>query len=225
MIRERLSVDYEAIENYGALFALRPDRMTRGDHVESAMDARVFAHDLVEHVNGVCEIGSIDDELEALGALWLIRGGSGANEVTDEGLRHDVEHLWSFFKEGVDFRTPIPQVVMTEDVDEILIEEMVLYLESEWDDSEDGYERERLKEYIEGVRAFMAEGMQKTRMRYSSPRAAELCFQNTYAAFEKMRNYFDHYQNFEFVIEIDPETGSVNWEDPHKDEYEENLDD
>lgn len=42
--------------------------------VNPAQDGLTLAHDLVEHVNGVWEIGTIDDELEALGAIWFVRG-------------------------------------------------------------------------------------------------------------------------------------------------------
>lgn len=37
----------------------------------------LIAHDLVEHVNGVKNIGSIKDELQALGAVWFTRGQWG----------------------------------------------------------------------------------------------------------------------------------------------------
>jgi hypothetical protein len=42
--------------------------------VNSATEGLLIAHDLIEHVNGAEEIGSIDDELEALGAIWFVRG-------------------------------------------------------------------------------------------------------------------------------------------------------
>lgn len=37
----------------------------------------LIAHDLLEHVNGVENIGQIDDELQALGAIWYVRGRHG----------------------------------------------------------------------------------------------------------------------------------------------------
>lgn len=42
-----------------------------------APSARLVAHDILEHQNGVANIGSIHDELEALGATWYIRGQTG----------------------------------------------------------------------------------------------------------------------------------------------------
>jgi hypothetical protein len=42
--------------------------------VNSATEGLLIAHDIIEHVNGAEQIGSIDDELEALGAIWFVRG-------------------------------------------------------------------------------------------------------------------------------------------------------
>lgn len=48
----------------------------------------LIAHDLLEHVNGVREIGSVWDELEALGAIWQVRGRHG--DLTNTSY-HSVE--------------------------------------------------------------------------------------------------------------------------------------
>lgn len=40
-------------------------------------DGILIAHDLLEHVNGPGEIGSVWDELEALGAIWQVRARHG----------------------------------------------------------------------------------------------------------------------------------------------------
>jgi hypothetical protein len=43
----------------------------------TATEGLLIAHDLIEHVNGVQHIGTINDELEALGAMWYVRGQHG----------------------------------------------------------------------------------------------------------------------------------------------------
>lgn len=48
--------------------------MPRDWNTNAAYDGLLIAHDLIEHVNGPERIGSIDDELEALGAIWYVRG-------------------------------------------------------------------------------------------------------------------------------------------------------
>ena len=48
-----------------------------GVNVDDPMgDAYLVAHDIVEHVNGFDKIGGLEDEIEALGALWVVRGHS-----------------------------------------------------------------------------------------------------------------------------------------------------
>jgi len=37
----------------------------------------MLAHDLFEHVNGIDRIGSVGDEIEALGAMYFVRGWNG----------------------------------------------------------------------------------------------------------------------------------------------------
>lgn len=47
------------------------------DIVNASSEGIGIAHDLLEHMNGASEIGGIDDELEALGAIWFVRGQTG----------------------------------------------------------------------------------------------------------------------------------------------------
>lgn len=51
--------------------------MSRNDDTNAATEGLLIAHDLIEHVNGPSKIGTIDDELEALGAIWYVRGQHG----------------------------------------------------------------------------------------------------------------------------------------------------
>lgn len=49
----------------------------RHPEMNAATEGLLIAHDLIEHVNGPEAIGTIDDELEALGAIWYVRGQHG----------------------------------------------------------------------------------------------------------------------------------------------------
>ncbi len=40
-------------------------------------DGFMVAHDILEHQNGIKAIGPIDDELEAIGGIWQVRGRGG----------------------------------------------------------------------------------------------------------------------------------------------------
>lgn len=45
--------------------------------LDPATDGGILAHDLLEHQNGVEAIGTVHDELMALGAYWYVRGQHG----------------------------------------------------------------------------------------------------------------------------------------------------
>lgn len=63
----------------------------RHEQLNAAMDGLTIAHDLIEHVNGPEQIGTIDDELEALGAIWYVRGQWGELRRDGLGWRYSVE--------------------------------------------------------------------------------------------------------------------------------------
>jgi len=60
-------------------------------------DGRLMAHDLLEHLDGVAAVGSVADEILALGALWHVRGD---REVTPQGLASDLAVMASKWIEG-----------------------------------------------------------------------------------------------------------------------------
>lgn len=65
--------------------------MPRDQNTNAANDGVLIAHDIIEHVNGPERIGSIDDELEALGAVWYVRGQYGELRRDGIGSRYSVE--------------------------------------------------------------------------------------------------------------------------------------
>jgi hypothetical protein len=59
------------------------------------------AHDVLEHINGPDKIGSVEDELEAIGAKWFTRGYPGAFYGVSFGLLvHDIGKGALQFKRG-----------------------------------------------------------------------------------------------------------------------------
>ena len=79
----------------------------RNGYTNAASEGALIAHDLIEHVNGLSHIGSIDDELEALGAIWYTRGqwgdlnrdGRGSMYSPEENIASDVVRM---FRDHVD---------------------------------------------------------------------------------------------------------------------------
>lgn len=74
MLLKSYSLDYDRDPNtgeYGFTFGLQLDYPT------VATDGILVAHDIVEHVNGLDNIGTIADELQALSGVWLTRASNG----------------------------------------------------------------------------------------------------------------------------------------------------
>lgn len=61
------------------------------ENTNSANEGELIAHDLIEHVNGIKNIGGIDDELEALGAIWYVRGQHGQLRRDNRGSFYTIE--------------------------------------------------------------------------------------------------------------------------------------
>lgn len=84
--------------------------------VNTATSGELIAHDILEHQNGVEAIGSLDDELEAFGALWFNRGSTGQLRENmsfipcDEALAIEVSEMgMKYLYRG--FETPIPKTL------------------------------------------------------------------------------------------------------------------
>ncbi len=69
----RLYADRCDLSGELGLYVRKLDRSGRDD-MSAATDGLMIAHDLIEHQNGIAAIGTIPDELEALGAIWQTRG-------------------------------------------------------------------------------------------------------------------------------------------------------
>lgn len=91
--------------------------MPRDETTNAAADGLTIAHDLIEHVNGPQAIGTIDDELEALGAIWYVRGQHGELRrdrvgsvyTIEQNLANDVTRMFRDHVAGdqyVSYRVP-----------------------------------------------------------------------------------------------------------------------
>lgn len=69
-------------------FAIRG--VPRGDGFMADRGGVLLAHDLLEHVNRPEDIGQVWDELEALGAIWQVRGRHG-DLFADRPSYHSIE--------------------------------------------------------------------------------------------------------------------------------------
>lgn len=97
-------------EQTGELGYGLPD-MPHDDTTNAANDGLLIAHDLIEHVNGPKDIGTIVDELEALGAMWYVRGQHGelrrdrigSAYTVEQNMAADIVRMYRDYINGVEF--------------------------------------------------------------------------------------------------------------------------
>jgi hypothetical protein len=70
--------------------------MPQNDDTNAANEGLLIAHDILEHQNGAKRIGTIDDELEALGGLWYVRGQHGELSRDGRGSMYSVHESVAF---------------------------------------------------------------------------------------------------------------------------------
>lgn len=140
----------------------------------SSVQGDLIAHDLLEHQNGISRIGSIDDELEALGGLWYVRGQFG---VIRPGSYHSAEHnisadlinLGQYYCGGVEMRTPVPVTRRTDETDvfEYISDEGARMLRDEMECTEEEYPQHgKQAEFMSQVIPYMRRGYSKAKRRF-----------------------------------------------------------
>lgn len=100
-------------KDYGGIEGLMLEDVTLINTPMATLSGDLIAHDIMEHQNGLGSIGSVDDELEALGGLWYVRGRNGpirpeAMHSPEEALTYEVANLFQYYTGGAKFRTPVP---------------------------------------------------------------------------------------------------------------------
>ncbi len=76
----------------------------------AATEGLLLAHDIIEHQNGIAAIGTIADELEALGGIWQVRGQWGdmqrgrrlSRYSPEESIASDVSRMFVDYCNGAD---------------------------------------------------------------------------------------------------------------------------
>jgi hypothetical protein len=139
-------------------------------------DGTLTAHDVLEHVNGPRAIGTIDDELEAMGAAWYVRGQHGRIRRDYGGfngphadIAADVSRMAVEFLNGAHVAVAaIPRTRACDadaDIDDILTRaEESARAECRHDAAP--YDGERLALYFKAARARMRLGYRKAARKY-----------------------------------------------------------
>lgn len=206
------------------------------DHPMVALEGHLIAHDLLEHVNGVDAIGSVDDELEALGGVWYCRGqfgilrrdNVGSAHAPETHLAYDIANLAEIYNRGVNFRTPIPDSApcIFDDTFNFAIDEAKELVKGEID--EDEVDEERLDEYFDACIHYLRAGYWKIVNQWPDASLLNTLFWNVVDA---CRNYvrYPEYEGQQLILRYYPDTGRAVceevWEDEDEDYWDEDEDD
>ena len=172
----------------------------------ASTDGALIAHDILEHQNGIASIGSIDDELEALGGVWYVRGQHGtlrpnSYHSPEVSLGGDVMNLGMYFVEReIEFRKPVPNTrphLHDESFKEIIkggIRSLKCELEvdSEW-------QEQRIKQYKKACLHYMRAGYNKAHRRYRNENKANSMFWHIAAAVDTISAHLE-YPGQEFLL-------------------------
>lgn len=133
-------------------------------------DGILLAHDLLEHVNGVKNIGQVWDELEALGALWFVRGRhgdlmtrSGSMYSPAQNVASDVTRMFLDDPECGYMRTPR---TYRHDYDEDFREIIAHARHGIRQESDGPVNAQEVSRYLQAALAHMRIGFRKATKRY-----------------------------------------------------------
>lgn len=137
-----------------------------------ASEGLLIAHDLLEHVQGVESIGSIGDELLAMGAIWFIRGQHcdirrGSLATPHEHIAADLVNMGRIVIEGgVPYRVKVPRTKAHDcDVD---FQDILNIAKKDLKGELETYNSERVHEYLEDCLHFMRRGYNMAKARYKN---------------------------------------------------------
>jgi hypothetical protein len=145
------------------------ERAQWADGQEHRLTSDAAAHDIIEHINGWWNIGTVEDELEALGAAWYCRGQWQDGWVA--GLRRDIAGNLRYIPHRILDDCPI-KVTSIEDLEDLT--KIKKLWEACMDDSIDhfgftGFKNTRKS--LDKVQDWMTLGYRKAEKRYGKRQA------------------------------------------------------
>lgn len=154
--------------------------LKRNGNNNSASEGLLIAHDLIEHVNGIEQIGGIDDELEALGGIWWVRGqwgdlrrdGRGSMHSVHENIAADITRMFRDFFYGEHVDTTPPRTIACEADDDfkLIVEAAVREMYDEINDEDEAEVVRKAAEYTRVCLPRMRIGYRKARARFKGHR-------------------------------------------------------
>lgn len=160
-------------------------------------DTRLLAHDIVEHVNGVHNIGSIEDELQALGGVWFTRGHWGdfgrSIHTPYDNLANDFCEMFrlSLYQGKIKAIEKQKPTDYDCDLKEILkLTKVLIKSECEHDD----YSKQDWKHFKKFAKRWSQNGIHKAQKKYGDINTANRLFNDIKRELDRETKYADSYQ-------------------------------
>jgi hypothetical protein len=193
-----------------------------------AYDSYLIAHDIVEHVNGIEEIGGIGEELQAMGGIWNTRG-----KLSDirrphpivsahESLAHDFCELarrWFYGEETLGNPPELVETGYEEDFEWIWNHTMEMLPE----EADEYYSEEKAEEFRKAAEAYFHYGIQKHEEMYGDGCKANVIFYEIVYTLETlMKRTAEEWECIKLTIDFDNREASAYMDDIYDyDEYDE----
>lgn len=155
------------------------------EHYTPFSSGSMIAHDLIEHGYGIDSIGTIEDELMAVGAAVGVRMQFGV--ITDSGVAGDLITVYDYWK-GRKLKVPkTHQHDLDEDFDHIInefVKRIAEYIEP----------NKPVDMFVKACKHLMRKGARRCVQRFGSFEAANKAFYNLEQEFSEKTKYIDDFQ-------------------------------
>lgn len=189
-------------------------------------DGRGAAHDVMEHLLIGLPIGGLEAELQALGAMWYLRGqhddlnrysrfgyqspyGSLSNDLNSFWERFDCTLYWTPKTRAGDFEDDIDEII--ELAEESCTRE---HCQEDMLEEHDAYKAQ----FLNGVRHFMRRGISKMRKKFPDAMDGNTLFWNIAEAIDGIIEQIEH-TGQQFRLEYNMTTGEASCEAYYEEEY------
>lgn len=183
-----------------------------------ALQGLLIAHDLLEHVQGVTSIGTVQDELLAEGGIWFVRGQMGditrrpSMHTPMEHLAADVVNMGALYLCNTSIRVNTGNEQESYDIEETA-QEFIEMCRPKIRDEMNGepIDNDRLDHYMSCVYHLMCQGYELASKRFND----NSCFANTMfwriaEAFDNAIKHMEMYEGAWLTLNYCLESGEVS---------------
>lgn len=161
------------------------EKVALGDSPTVFLEGRMAAHDLIEHMNGLSAIGSFEDEMEALGACYYVRG---YDQVSIRGLAQDLAYMFEHYTRSPRELIKCKRLPVKIDYLNDELWELETEFRTAWNCEIEGRDMKQLPDYkkrayIAAFKRYFLKGYGKAGLKYKSRYFASHVFREVERAF------------------------------------------